>query len=412
MDLFTVITLLVVVSAIFAYINERFVKLPYTIGIMLITIICSAILTIFGWLDSSLTNPLKDLISNVDFSIVLLEVMLSFLLFAGALHTNFDQLQIQRRPILAFSTLGVLTSTFIIGMFAFYLLQMLGIPLDFIYCLLFGALISPTDPVAVLGILKKANVPEKLEAKIVGESLFNDGVGVVIFLTIYEIVKKGIEHITVQEIGILLLEEVGGGIVLGLLLGYIAYRLMKSIDEYSVEVMITLAIAMGGYVLAQSLHFSGPLTVVVAGLIIGNDRVRQSTMSDKTELYIDKFWETTDALLNGILFVLIGLEILILPFNQAFVIAGLLGIPMVLIARYASIILPIKFYKDKLEFVKNTDLIMTWGGLRGGISIALALSLTQDMGRDLIITMTYLVVIFSIVVQGLSVGRVAKKLIG
>lgn len=412
MDLFTIITLLVVVSAAFAYINERFVKLPYTIGAMVITIIMSIVLALTGWIDPSLTNPLKMLISQIDFSKVLLEILLSFLLFAGALHTNFDQLKVQRGPILAFATFGVLVSTFLIGTIIYFVIPLLGLNIDFIYCLLFGALISPTDPIAVLGILKKTNVPKKLETKIVGESLFNDGVGVVIFLTIFAIAEVGMDHITMAEIGLLLLEEVVGGIALGAILGFIAYRLMKSIDDYSVEVLITIAIVMGGYLLAQKLHFSGPLAVVVAGLIVGHDTVRDHSMSEMTELYIDKFWETWDALLNGILFVLIGLEILILPFEQSYIIAGIIAIPIILIARYISLGIPIFFYKDKLEFVPNTGLIMTWGGLRGGISIALALTLTETMERDPFLIMTYLVVIFSIIVQGLSIGKVANRLVG
>ncbi|MEZ4956324.1 MAG: sodium:proton antiporter [Saprospiraceae bacterium] len=412
MDLFTIITILVVVSAGFAYINERFVRLPYTIGAMVITIAMSFLLTVLGWLDYTLTNPLKTLISQIDFSKVLMEILLSFLLFAGALHTNFDQLKVQRGPILAFATFGVFLSTLLVGMFMYYLLPLLGLQVDFIHCLLFGALISPTDPIAVLGILKQVGVPKKLETKIVGESLFNDGVGVVVFMTLFAIAEKGIGHVTASEIGILLLEEVAGGIALGFALGYTAYRLMKSIDDYSVEVLITIAIVMGGYSLAQVLHFSGPLAVVVAGLIVGHDTVRDHTMSDMTELYVDKFWETWDALLNGILFVLIGLEILILPFEQAFIFAGLVAIPLILLARGISLSIPIYFYKKKLEFVPNTGLIMTWGGLRGGISIALALTLTTEMNRDLFLVVTYLVVIFSIIVQGLSVGKIANRLIG
>lgn len=412
MDLFSIITILVVVSAGFAYINERFVDLPYTIGAMVMAIIMSMVLTILGWFSPELTNPLKDLITQIDFSKVLMEVMLSFLLFAGALHTNFDQLRVQRGPILAFATFGVMLSTFLIGTLMYYLLPLLGIEVSFIHCLLFGALISPTDPIAVLGILKKVGVPKKLETKIVGESLFNDGVGVVVFLTIFAIAEAGIEHVTVGEIGILLLEEVVGGIVLGLALGWIAYKLMKSIDDYSVEVLITIAIVMGGYLLAQKLHFSGPLAVVVAGLIVGHDTVRGSSMSDITEVYVDKFWETWDALLNGILFVLIGLEILVLPFERSFLLAGLIAIPVILMARYVSLGIPIVAYRKKLEFVPNTGLMMTWGGLRGGISIALALTLTQDMSRDPFLIITYVVVIFSIVVQGLTIGKVANKLVG
>ncbi len=412
MELFSIITMLVVVSAAFAYINERFVKLPYTIGAMVITIAMSMLLAVSGWLFPELTNPLKNLITQIDFSTVLLEILLSFLLFAGALHTNFDQLKVQRGPILAFATFGVLLSTFLIGTLMHYLLPLFGLEIDFIYCLLFGALISPTDPIAVLGILKKVGVPKKLETKIVGESLFNDGVGVVVFLTIYAIAERGLEHITMGEIGLLLLEEVIGGILLGLALGYIAFALLKSIDDYSVEVLITIAIVMGGYLFAQYLHFSGPLAVVVAGLIMGHDTVRDHSMSDLTEMYVDKFWETWDALLNGILFVLIGLEILILPFEQSYILAGILAIPIILMSRFVSLSIPIKIYKKKLEFVPNTGLIMTWGGLRGGISIALALTLTQAMNRDPFLIITYIVVIFSIIIQGLSIGKVADRLIG
>jgi CPA1 family monovalent cation:H+ antiporter len=389
MDMFTIITILVVVSAGFAYINERFVKLPYTIGAMVITIVLSLVLTISGLISPGITNPLKTLISQIDFSTVLLEIMLSFLLFAGALHTNFDQLKVQRGPILLFATFGVFISTAIIGVAMYYLLAAIGLNIDFIYCLLFGALISPTDPIAVLGILKKAKVPKKLETKIVGESLFNDGVGVVVFLTIFAIAKKGLDNITMQEIG----------------------RLMRSIDDYSVEILITIAIVMGGYLLAQYLHFSGPLAVVVAGLIVGHDTVRDSSMSEITELYVDKFWETWDALLNGILFVLIGLEILILPFEQHYIMAGLIAIPVILLARWIALSIPIYFYQKKLEFIPYTGLIMTWGGLRGGISIALALTLSSEMARDPFIIITYVVVIFSIIVQGMTIGKLTNKLV-
>ena len=412
MELFSLITILVVLSAIFAYLNERFVKLPYTIGAMVMAIAMSVVLTVAGWVNEDWTNPLRAVVEGIDFSKILLEVMLSFLLFAGALHTNFNQLRVQRGPILLFATFGVILSTFLIGTAMYYMLPMIGLQVDFIYCLLFGSLISPTDPIAVLGILKKVGVPKKLETKIVGESLFNDGIGVVVFLTIFAIAQAGLDNITVAEIGLLFLEEVLGGIVLGLILGWIAFRLMKSIDDYSVEVLITMAIVMGGYLLAQKLHFSGPLAVVVAGLIVGHDTVRGSSMSETTEIYVDKFWETSDALLNGILFVLIGLEILILPYESTYVTAGLIAIPIILLARFASLSIPIFFYKEKLEFVPNTGAIMTWGGLRGGISIALAMTLTSTMERDPILVITYIVVVFSIVIQGLTIGKVANKLMG
>ena len=412
MEFFQLITWLVLISAIFSYINSRFLKFPYTIGVMIITIIASVLLAIVGWVNPELTNPLKDIITRIDFSKVILEILLSFLLFAGALHTNFSQLRVQRGPILAFATFGVMLSTVLIGYSMCFILNAIGLEISLLSCFLFGALISPTDPIAVLGILKKAGVPEKLETKIVGESLFNDGVGVVVFLTVFAIAEVGVDNITMAEIGLLLVEEVLGGIALGLALGYLAFRLIKSIDDYSVEVLITIAIVMGGYALAQWLHFSGPLAVVVAGLIVGHDTTRESTMSATTELYVDKFWETWDALLNGILFVLIGLEILILPFEKIYIIAGLIAIPVILLIRWFTLSIPIKFFQKKLEFLPNTGIIMTWGGLRGGISIALALTLTSEMSRDPILVMAYVVVVFSIVVQGMTVGKLAHRLLG
>jgi len=408
MDTFTVITILVVFSAVFGYINVRFLKMPNTIGLMAITITFTLILIGVSYFDSTLLEKEKALISGIDFQTVLLDIMLSFLLFAGALHTNFQQLKVQRKPILAFATLGTLSSTFIIGCFTYLLLQGINLEVNFIYCLLFGALISPTDPIAVLGILKQVKAPKILETKIVGESLFNDGVGVVVFLTIYQIANKGVE-ISVSHIAELFLVEVIGGIALGLFLGWITFRLLKSINNYDIEVIITIALVMGGTVLAQKLHVSAPLAMVTAGLVVGNDTNREASMSGVTEQYVDKFWELVDILLNTILFVLIGMEILVLTFGDKFILAGILAIPLLLLARYLSLMLPIKFYAKKLNFVPNTNIIMTWGGLRGGISIALALSLTQEMHRDLFLVITYIVVVFSIIVQGLTVGKVIKK---
>lgn len=408
MNLFTVITILIVFSAVFGYINVRFLKMPNTIGLMSITIAFTLILFGLSYFDSTLLEKEKHFIAGIDFETVLLDVMLSFLLFAGALHTNFQQLKVQRKPILTFATLGTITSTFIIGVLIYYLLQGINLNVDFIYCILFGALISPTDPIAVLGILKKVGAPKILETKIVGESLFNDGVGVVIFLTIYQIAKGGGE-VSFGHIAELFLVEVVGGIALGLALGWITFRLLKSIDDYDIEVIITIALVMGGTVIAQQLHLSAPLAMVTAGLVVGNDTNREASMSGVTEQYVDKFWELVDILLNTILFVLIGMEMLILTFDGKFILAGVLAIPLLLFARYLSLMLPIKFFAKKLGFVPNTNIIMTWGGLRGGISIALALSLTQEMHRDLFLVITYIVVVFSIIVQGLTVGKVIKK---
>jgi CPA1 family monovalent cation:H+ antiporter len=410
MDYFIIIAILVFISAIFGYINVRFLKLPNTIGLMLITIVFTFMVFVLSAVDDTLLEAERYIIGQIDFKTVLLDIMLSFLLFAGALHTNFEQLKVQRWPIFVFSTLGVVVSTFLVGTAVYYLLQLFSMPVDYVYCLLFGALISPTDPIAVLGILKQAGVPKKLETKIVGESLFNDGVGVVVFLTLFQLASKGGEGIEPLEIVELFGVEVIGGIVLGLLLGWVTYRLMRSIDDYDIEVIITLATVMMGTVIAQQLHLSAPLAMVAAGLVVGNDTVRNSAMSATTETYVDKFWELLDILLNTLLFVLIGMEILVLSFKTSYIVAGLVAIPLVLACRYLSLLLPIRFFQEKLDFVPKTSIIMTWGGLRGGISIALALGLTQEMERDLFLVMTYIVVVFSILVQGLTVEKLVKKI--
>lgn len=410
MDYFVITTVLVSLSAAFGYINVRFLKLPNTIGLMLITIVFTFVIFALSYFDSRLLDAEKYIITQIDFRAVLLDIMLSFMLFAGALHTNFEQLKVQRWPVLVFATVGVIVSTFLIGTAMFYVLQIIGLNIQFIYCLLFGALISPTDPIAVLGILKKANVQKKLESKIVGESLFNDGVGVVVFLTIFQISQSSAGGVNVLHIAELFGREVIGGIILGGILGWVTYRLMKSIDEYDTEVIITLAAVMLGTVIAQKLHLSAPLAMVTAGLIVGNDTVRGTAMSEITESYVDKFWELIDILLNTVLFVLIGMEILVLAYEGSYVLAGLIAVPLILLCRYISLLLPIMFFQKRLDFVPNTGLIMTWGGLRGGISIALALGLTQDMHRDLFLVVTYIVVVFSILVQGLTVGKLVERL--
>lgn len=411
MDIFTIISVLVFLSAIFGYINARFLKLPNSIGLMLITIVFTLAVFAIGYVDDTLINAERYIITQIDFKTVLLDIMLSFLLFAGALHTNFEQLKVQRWPILVFSTLGVLVSTFLVGTSMYYLLQLLGMQINFIYCLLFGSLISPTDPIAVLGILKKAGAPKKLETKIVGESLFNDGVGVVVFLTIFQLASATEVAVSPLHIIELFGVEVIGGLALGLTLGWGTYKLMRSIDDYDIEVIITLATVMVGTLIAQKFHLSAPLAMVAAGLVVGNDTVRDSAMSETTETYVDKFWELLDILLNTLLFVLIGMEMLVLTFKTEYIIAGLLAIPLVLLCRYLSLMLPIKFFEEKLDFVPRTNLVMTWGGLRGGISIALALGLSDDMHRDAFLVITYIVMVFSIIGQGLTVEKLIKSVV-
>lgn len=411
MDIFSIITILIVLSAVFAFINTKFLKLPFTIGLMIIAIAFTVGITLLGKINHFFIDEAELLIGSIDFETALLDVMLSFLLFAGALHTKLDALKAMKAPIAVFATIGVILSTFLVGTMMYYVFLVFGHEIDYIYCLLFGALISPTDPIAVLGILKDANAPKKLEVKIVGESLFNDGVGVVVFLVIFKIAQKGIGSVDAGEVGLLFLEEIAGGIGLGLITGWLTFRIMKVIDHYETEVIITLALVMGLSGLAHYLHVSGPLAVVVAGIFIGN-KSPKIAWSETTHNYVDKFWELIDVLLNAILFVLIGLELLIITASEEYLTFGLIAIPIALIARYLSLAGPVAIFRKKLDFIPKTGLMMTWGGIRGGISIALALSLEPQMERELFLTVTYVIVVFSIIGQGLTIGPLVKKVLG
>ncbi|MEO6691986.1 MAG: sodium:proton antiporter [Saprospiraceae bacterium] len=408
MNLYTSFSVIIVLSALFAYINFRFIKLPSSIGLMLLALLTSFALIGLGVISPDITNEIKILLNSIDFSELLMGSMLSFMLFAGAIHINMDLLKQEKLSVIIFSTFSVVISTFITGTAIYYLLGIFNIQSDFIYCLLFGSLISPTDPIAVLGILKDAKISKSLEMKIAGESLFNDGVAVVVFLTILQVAQTP-DNIQFSDVAILFFREAFGGIVFGIIIGYIGFVLMRSIDNYKVEVLITLAVVMGGYSLASLLHISGPLAVVAAGIIIGNHG-KEFAMSDTTIEYIDKFWELIDETLNAILFVLIGLELLIIHFLPTYIIIGLITIILVLLTRYISVFLPAQIIKLKEKITHRTIIIMTWGGLRGGISIALALSLKPEMQKDLWVSLTYFVVAFSILVQGLTVGKLAKKL--
>jgi CPA1 family monovalent cation:H+ antiporter len=409
MSIFVIITILVVITAVFAYVNTRFLKLPETIGIMVTSLLFSLLLILAGLLFPATLSIAENFVSSIDFSEVLLDVMLSFLLFAGALHTDSSLLRANRNSITIFAVVGVLLSTLLIGVILYLLFQLFHMPVSFLYCLLFGALVAPTDPIAVLGILTKAGAPKDVEIKIVGESLFNDGIGVVLFLSLVEIITIGQDNISFVQIIILLVKEIGGGILLGLLIGQGGYRLMRKIDHYQTEILITLAMVMGGYVVAQMLHVSGPLAMVVAGLFTGS-RSKEPGMNGTAGLYIDKFWELIDVLMNAILFVLIGLELITLDFNLNYLIAGLVAIPVTLVARYISLILPSSLFKKFINTDKKTVLLMTWGGLRGGLSIAMALSLTKPLPSEQFVFMVYVIVLFSIIVQGLTVHKLVKKL--
>jgi CPA1 family monovalent cation:H+ antiporter len=410
MSLVTIISMLVVLTAAFAFINSKVLKLPETIGVMIISLVFSLLLIGSGLIFPAITDLAKEFIGGIDFSHVLLNIMLSFLLFAGALHTNSDLLKANKASISVFAVVGVVLSALIVGGALYFFFKFFQTELNFLYCLLFGALVAPTDPIAVLGILTKAGAPEDVEIKIVGESLFNDGIGVVLFISLLEIINMGTGNISVTDISWLLVKEVIGGIIFGWLLGVIGYRMMKAIDHYQSEILITLAIVMGGYELAQYLHLSGPLAMVMAGLVTGS-RSRKQAMSDTTQLYVYKFWELVDVLMNAILFVLMGLELLTLEFSISYLIAGLVAIPVTLLARYISLLLPASLFKRYIKTDLKTIKIMTWGGLRGGLSIAMALSLTDPLPRNQFVFMIYMIVLFSIIVQGLTVSKVIKKLV-
>ncbi len=396
--------ILMTLAALFAYLNHRFIRLPTTIGVMLIALLFSLLLLLAGslnWLDA---RPyLVWLSRDIDFYTTLMHGMLSFLLFAGALHVNLNDLDRQKWVIGLLATFGVVLSTAIIGSLSYLVLLALGLKVSLIYCYVFGALISPTDPIAVMGILKHSSAPKSLHTKIAGESLFNDGVGVVVFLVLLGIATGGHE-LDVLGIVRLFAQEAIGGAVFGLLIGYVTYLLLKGVNNYQVEIMLTLALVMGGYALANSLHLSGAIAMVVAGLMIGNHG-RVLAMSEQTREHLDTFWELIDEILNAVLFVLLGLEVMVLAYRTEYFLAALAIIPLVLFARFASVGLPVILMNRFRSFTPNVIQVMTWGGLRGGISVALALSLPGGEQREVILAITYAVVLFSILVQGLSIGR-------
>ncbi len=406
MGLFEIIAILISLAALFSYLNERLIRLPATIALMLIALLMSLGLIGLDLMGLGVAEHAETMLAQVDFNKALMHGMLSFLLFAGALHVNLNDLASQKWVISLLATVGVVISTFVVGLLSWWLLGRLGIDLPLIYCLLFGALISPTDPIAVLGILKTANAPKSLETKITGESLFNDGIGVVVFVVIFSIAVEG-HSASAASILELLLMEAGGGILFGLLVGGVAYYLLKQVDNYSVEILISLAVVTGGYALAEALHVSAPITVVVAGLLIGNHG-RLLAMSEHSREHLDTFWELMDEVLNAVLFVLIGLEILVLSFSSAYLVAGVLLIPIVLLARLVSVGIPITLLRLRRKFSPHVIKVMTWSGLRGGISVALALSIPPGPERDVILVATYVVVVFSILVQGLTIARLLR----
>ena len=403
---------LVVLAAVFGYVNYRLFKLPHTIGLTIMGALASLAVVAADALIPGFApgQAVRGFLRGIDFHAALMEGMLAFLLFAGALHVDLSMLLKRKWPVLVMATAGVMISTVVVGVGFKGITLALGLEVPFIWCLVFGALISPTDPVAVLGILKSAKVPKSLEATVAGESLFNDGVGVVVFSILLATALGGGEFSWLQA-GELFLVEAVGGALFGLLLGWIGFRAMKGIDEHNLEVLITLAMVMGGYSLAQTLHISGPVAMAVAGLLIGNQGV-EFAMSETTRRHLLGFWSLIDEILNSVLFLLIGLEVVVIAIEASFLVAGLVSIGLVLFARAVAVGLPMVVLSRFLPFTRGAFPMLVWGGLRGGISIALALTLPDGPLRDLILSATYVVVVFSVVIQGATVAAAARRFVG
>lgn len=414
MEFLDLAAILLVLAAVFGYLNLKFLKLPTTIGIMLIGLLSSMVLLMLRDALPLIPEAADRFVESIDFNKTLMEGMLSFLLFAGALHVNLGNLLDQKRLIAIMASFGVVLSTFLIGGAAWLLFPLFGFEVPFLWCLVFGALISPTDPVAVLSILKTAGAPKSLETKITGESLFNDGVGVVVYLAVLGMALGGHgDHgmTGAGDVAKLFVVEAGGGMLWGFMIGFAAYFMLRSIDNYQIEVLITLALVTAGYRLASHWHLSGPLAMVVAGLMIGNQG-RSFAMSEKTREHLDTFWELVDEILNAVLFLLIGLELLVLNLSGRAIAVGAILIVVVLAARFAATSIPVMLLKSRREFSPGVIRILTWGGLRGGISVALALGIPKDFAyRQEFLVATYVVVVFSIVVQGLTLKPLVARVV-
>ena len=405
MGLFVILTLLIIVSAVYSYLNARFIKLPGTIGIVSIAIIVSVITIFIDKINPGAAHYLTSLAKNINFSGTVLNIMLGFLLFAGSFNLSARKLKKEMFPILLLSTFGVVLSAAIFGALFYGVTILFNVHIPLVYCFLFGALISPTDPVAVGAVIKGSKLPQNLETIISGESLFNDGVGLVLFITIIEIIESGTDHVNFGKTAILFVREVFGGITLGLVMGYVAFRLMKSITDFQTIVLVSLALVMGISVLAADLHLSIPLAVVSAGLFAGNQSINFDS-SEHSHQALEKFWQLIDEMLNTILFVMIGLQMVDLPYLDHYWLTGAVAIIIILIARWFSIMLPLTFLRRSLNINYSSVNILTWAGLRGGISIALALSLPFTPYKHIILSGSYFIVIFSIIVQGLTLNKV------
>ncbi|MDG1090675.1 MAG: sodium:proton antiporter [Flavobacteriaceae bacterium] len=419
MDVLELSTVLLLLASVFSIINLRVLKLPQTIGLMVLAIILSIFVLITGLIFPSFLETMTSLTQRFDFSTLLINVMLPFLLFAGAITINLSELLKDKVTILFLASYGVVFSTFAVGYGTYWLTQqsflgLSGLGLSLIDCLLFGSLIAPTDPIAVLAMVKKMNLSPATETRIAGESLFNDGIGVVIFLTLLNIKTEGIEQVTAQSVSTLFVTEVVGGLALGALVGYLGLKLLRYIENEFVEleVLITLSLVLIVSVVAHRFHLSGPIGVVILGLFLNKNIASADNEETSMGAYVYKFWHLLDETLNAVLFILIGLEILTIShsFQLNYIFLSLIVIVLVVVSRGIGVMIPIKILSIKKVFEEKTALIITWGGLRGGLSIALALNLPASLGegKSLILFLTYAVVLFTILVQGLTLKKIVK----
>lgn len=409
MEIFALFSILITLAALISYVNVRYLKLPGSIALMLVGAAISVKLILIGHFSPAFVVYVREKLAVIDFSEFILGILLSFLLFAGSLHVNFQRLKDSAGSIISFSTFSVVISTVLAGYVLHGLFLLFGYEMPLLYCFLFGALISPTDPIAVLGILKKAGISPSIEIKITGESLFNDGVGVVVFATILQAAAADATDVSALSVAGLFAREAFGGIAAGLLIGYTGFYFMRKVDHFQTEILITLAMVMGGYSLCHFLHVSGPLAMVAAGIFTGKRGLKEA-VSDRTRDYLERFWEVLDEVLNSILFMLIGLQLVTMEIRADYLFIGLIAALSLLFIRYVSLWIPATLFRFKKTLEEKTILIMTWGGLRGGISIALALSMPAGPYKDVFVMVTYTVVLFSILVQGLTVDRLVKKL--
>ncbi|MBP6432393.1 MAG: sodium:proton antiporter [Ferruginibacter sp.] len=408
MSIYTIVTILIGISALFAYINHRYIKMPFVIGLFFLSSILSLLILSSKFWANNYFVEIKSLFQSINISKYILEYMLGYLLFAGSLHTEWVDIKKQLKQISIFAVFGVILSTIIISGLLFAICNLFHFQIDFLYCLLFGALISPTDPIAVLGILTKANVPKKIEATIVGESLFNDGVGVVIFIALLELLNSGSSTFNFSHFVLLFIQEGLGGIIFGLIAGYLLHKILTSIDHYETEVLLTLAFVMIGYTLCLKLHISGALAMVIMGLFVGNYN-HSKAMSDITMDYVDKFWELLDVILNAILFVSISFVIVVIDFKIEYFIIAFFSLLIVLLSRVIIVVLPKTVLPKIINFTKKETKLIIWGGLRGGLSIALVLSLPDGEQKNILLVATYFCVVFSILVQGLTIEKLARR---